>query len=176
MPAARRPEPPTRPRDLAPGAGSGSRFRLWIGDALIRLVGLTRASLTLGVRLVSFDDAGRVLLVRHSYLPGWHLPGGAVEPGETANAAVMREAREESGLELAGPPRLLNLYFHRTTGRFDHIAVFVATGAHDAGGAGGLEIRETGRFDVGSLPEGATRATRARIAEALGTEAISDDW
>ena len=33
--------------------------------------------ITAGVRILCADQANRVLLVRHSYLPGWHLPGGA---------------------------------------------------------------------------------------------------
>ena len=44
--------------------------------------------LTLGVRAQVYDAAGRVLLIRHSYLPGWHFPGGGVEFGETAPEAM----------------------------------------------------------------------------------------
>ena len=95
--------------------------------------------------MVAFDAARAVLLVRHSYLPGWHLPGGAVEPGETARQAVEREAREEAGLILDAPPTLLHVFHHATTGRHDHVAVFVATDARRADGARpGLEIRESG--------------------------------
>ena len=35
--------------------------------------------MTLGVRAAAFDEGGRVFLVRHSYVPGWHMPGGGVE-------------------------------------------------------------------------------------------------
>ena len=57
-----------------------------------------------GVGAVIFDGDGRVILVRRAHEPlkgRWSLPGGAVELGETARAAVLREAREETGLEVA---------------------------------------------------------------------------
>ncbi|MGY1604168.1 NUDIX hydrolase [Geodermatophilus sp. SYSU D00815] len=50
------------------------------------------------------DAAGRLLLVRRGQEPSrglWSLPGGRVEPGETAEQAVVREVREETGLEVA---------------------------------------------------------------------------
>ncbi|HTC05308.1 MAG TPA: NUDIX domain-containing protein, partial [Xanthobacteraceae bacterium] len=50
--------------------------------------------LTLGVRAVVIDQSGKVFLIVHSYVPGWHLPGGGVEIGETAAAALARELHE----------------------------------------------------------------------------------
>ncbi|HMA45799.1 MAG TPA: NUDIX domain-containing protein [Frankiaceae bacterium] len=47
------------------------------------------------------DGAGRLLLVRRGNEPGrglWSLPGGRVEPGESAEQALVREVREETGL------------------------------------------------------------------------------
>jgi ADP-ribose pyrophosphatase YjhB (NUDIX family) len=51
---------------------------------------------TLGVRILAIDAQDRVCLVRHTYLPGWHLPGGGVERGEHALDAAIKEAREEA--------------------------------------------------------------------------------
>lgn len=53
---------------------------------------------------VVLDDAGRLLLVRRGRAPSaglWSVPGGRVEPGETAAQAAAREVREETGLEVA---------------------------------------------------------------------------
>jgi ADP-ribose pyrophosphatase YjhB (NUDIX family) len=49
------------------------------------------------------DDSGRVVLVRHRHGKSrYHLlPGGGVEKGEALAAALVREVREETGLEVA---------------------------------------------------------------------------
>ncbi|HEY7596669.1 MAG TPA: NUDIX hydrolase [Actinophytocola sp.] len=46
------------------------------------------------------DELGRVLLVEPTYKPGWEIPGGAIEPGETPSAACAREVQEELGLSV----------------------------------------------------------------------------
>ena len=65
---------------------------------------LIRRPMTLGVRAVIHDRAASaVFLIRHTYVPGWQLPGGGVEIGETADAALGREVREECDVALTGP-------------------------------------------------------------------------
>ena len=166
------------PRDLPPGAGPLDRAHLRLGDLAIRLAGLRRPAVSIGARLAAFDAGGRVFLVRHSYIPGWHLPGGAVEHGETPREAALREAREEGGIAVSAPPVLLNLYLHPTFGRRDYVAVFVARDvARDPTRAtAGPEIREAGFFDPDAPPDATTPATLARIAEALGRTPVADRW
>lgn len=56
------------------------------------------------VGAVVFDDEGRLLLIQRANAPGrglWSIPGGRVEAGETDEAALVREMREETGLEVA---------------------------------------------------------------------------
>ena len=59
--------------------------------------------MTLGVRgLVHDADRNSVFLIRHTYVPGWQLPGGGVEVGETVVEALERELFEEGNIELPG--------------------------------------------------------------------------
>ena len=55
------------------------------------------------------DEAGRILLIKRGHEPGkglWSVPGGRIEPGETDEQAVVREVREETGLEVECGPLL----------------------------------------------------------------------
>lgn len=52
------------------------------------------------VSVVTRDDHGRVLLVRHAEIGIWMTPGGAIEPAETPADAAVREVWEETGLEV----------------------------------------------------------------------------
>ena len=58
---------------------------------------------------IVYDDASRVLLVRQSADALWSTPGGVIEPTETPATAVVREVREETGLEV-NVVRLLGVY------------------------------------------------------------------
>src|SRR4030088_3805675 len=67
--------------------------------------------MTLGVRAVVLDRDNRVFLVKHSYVVGWHLPGGGAEVGETFGDALRRELAEERRIELLGEPTPHGLFF-----------------------------------------------------------------
>lgn len=76
--------------------------RLLVGGA-VQFAGLFggRYRRTEGAHVLASDDAGRLLVVKTTYLgPGWMLPGGRVERGETPHGAAARETREETGLEV----------------------------------------------------------------------------
>ena len=58
-------------------------------------------------------DANRVLLVRHTYVPGYFLPGGGVDGGETMEAAMRRELIEEANIEAEGALTLHGIDLNR---------------------------------------------------------------
>lgn len=139
---------------------------------------LVRQSVIMGVRVVVFDGADHVFLVRHSYTPGWHFPGGGVDKRETCRMAAIREVREEAGLTLEGDIELLGIYLNRAMASRNHVAVYVAR-AFDriADPRPDWEIVERGFFPLDALPDGTTASTRTRLAEiAGGGAARSEMW
>jgi ADP-ribose pyrophosphatase YjhB (NUDIX family) len=132
---------------------------------------------TLGVRGMVINAAGEVLLVEHSYAPGWHLPGGGVEPGETLREALARELIEEASVTLAGEPGLHAVYFNASLSRRDHVALFVVREyRQDDPPQRSREIIDHGFFAPGALPPDTAAGTRNRIAEVLGGAPISERW
>lgn len=136
-----------------------------------------RWPLTIGVRIIVRDEAEQVLLVRHTYTPGWHFPGGAIDKRETAADAAVRELREEALIEATTAPRLVGIYLSLYQKKSDHIVLYEA-GAWRAfeGKARPFEIAEAKFFPMRDLPKGTTGGTRRRIAEVLGDAVQSTMW
>ena len=133
--------------------------------------------LTLGVRGLVIDGQDRVFLVRHTYVGGWHLPGGGVEPGETVLEALARELKEEGNIELAGTPMQFGIYFQPTVSKRDHVVLFVVRDFRQpAPPVPDREIMAHGFFPGDALPPETGRATRARIAEVITGATVSQRW
>ncbi|MBC7769577.1 MAG: NUDIX domain-containing protein [Phycisphaerales bacterium] len=131
---------------------------------------------TLGVRGVARDEAGRVLLVRHTYAKGWHLPGGGVESGETAPEAIVREMAEEGGVDAIGSPTLIGFFANHANFPNDHIALYLFEAWRPCPPRVDNEIAERGFFSLDALPEGVTRGTQRRLDEVYKGAALSADW
>ena len=132
--------------------------------------------LTLGVRGLVTNEAGEVLLIQHTYVAGWYMPGGGLERGETAEQAITRELIEEAGVRLTERPQLLSLHSNHVHFPGDHVLVYRA-GAWEACEATSRgEIAEVRWFAPNALPETTTRGTRLRIEEALGGGEPHPHW
>jgi ADP-ribose pyrophosphatase YjhB (NUDIX family) len=133
--------------------------------------------MTLGVRAVVLDGDNRVFLVKHSYVTGWHLPGGGVEVGETFRDALRRELAEEGRIELSGEPVLHGLFFNSHVSRRDHVAVYLIRHfRQDRLPEPNREIVACGFFAAGALPADTTEGTRLRISEVLEGRAPMATW
>jgi ADP-ribose pyrophosphatase YjhB (NUDIX family) len=144
---------------------------------LVHLYWRMSRGMTLGVRGLVLDGQGRVFLVKHTYVTGWHLPGGGVEPGETVLDALARELKEEGNIELAGTPTQFGIYFQPAVARRDHVVLFVVKHFRQpAPPVPDGEIMAHGFFPRDALPPDTTRATRARIAEVMAGAPVSPRW
>ena len=127
---------------------------------------LLSRGLTLGARAAVIDRENRVCLIRHSYAPGWQLPGGGIEIGEDTIEALGRELAEEAAIKLAGPPKLHGVFFNGHVSRRDHVLVFVVRDFVSLGVKhADPEIAECRFFPLDALPPDITRGTRDRLSE-----------
>jgi 8-oxo-dGTP pyrophosphatase MutT (NUDIX family) len=69
-----------------------ARLRALVGNELLHLP---------SVAALCRDNSGRILLVKQSDSGNWSTPGGAIEPGESPEQAVIREVHEETGLDIS---------------------------------------------------------------------------
>ncbi len=156
--------------------GDGAMHMTRIARWLRHRAGLYAAPLSIGVRAFVEDGEGSILLVRHTYMPGWHFPGGGVAPGETAIEAVDRELGEESGLRLAGEAGLFGVYLNRSLGARDHVLLYRCPQWRRVRDFNpNFEIAEARFFAPSMLPENVSRGTARRLAEIAG-KAASPYW
>jgi ADP-ribose pyrophosphatase YjhB (NUDIX family) len=136
---------------------------------------LTR-SMTLGVRALVIDGQGRILLVRHGYMPGWLLPGGGVERGETAAQALARELREEAVITLTQEPELFGFYSNEKIFRGDHVAFYVVKQFLAGRFTPSAEIADARFFDRENLPGDTSEGTRRRLDEVFRGKTQTGLW
>lgn len=131
--------------------------------------------MTLGVRGMVLNGEGQVLLIHHTYMSGWYMPGGGVEAGESCELALERELLEEAGVIMTGRPTLLSV--HQNLGfPGDHVLIYRVDSWDQGEPTQKGEIEQVGWFHPHDLPEGITPATRRRIEEALAGQESQLHW
>ncbi len=134
----------------------------------------------LPLRLTAFtctvDPGGRLLMVRHERLGvvRWELPGGHVEPGESAAEAAIRETVEETGV-LVTPGRVVADCLHRWRGRGVQIVYFEAAPQLPAElGTTDPRIKEVAWIDPADLVPEETSALSWSVVQhvAAGTSSV----
>jgi 8-oxo-dGTP pyrophosphatase MutT (NUDIX family) len=147
-----------------------------VTQPVLRVLWRLTRGMTLGVRGVVTDADGKVLLIQHTYVHGWYLPGGGVERGETAEEALARELVEEAGVRVTSRPVLVSFHSNHVKFPGDHVLIYRVGRWEPCVATSRGEIHELGWFPADDLPAGITAATRRRIAEALGGEEPHPHW
>ncbi|MBA3536208.1 MAG: NUDIX domain-containing protein [Tatlockia sp.] len=118
---------------------------------------------------------GKVLLIKHSYTPGWYTIGGAVEAGETPVEAIQRELAEEVGIHCLSLPKLFSVYHNDRENRDDYI-IFYLVDNFEKKAVRSLEILAEQWFELENLPADISPATHRRIEEYNSKRVIDEHW
>ena len=134
--------------------------------------------MTLGVRAAVENADGHVLMVRHTYINGWFMPGGGVEKGEPALEALRRELIEEGGIRLMAEPKVFGFYSNHHNFRNDHVLLYqVPWGSWEKVAATSTgEISETAWVDPHAPPAGVTAGNLRRLKELYHGAPVSPWW
>ena len=133
----------------------------------------TQTRFTVTAAGLVFNDQGEILLLKHLFRPGsgWGLPGGFIEAGEQPRDALLRELREETGLEL----EQIEIFETRTFKRPMQIEIVFRCYAAGEARPQSMEVDRAVWFPPNSLPEGLPADQQELIKRALTNGAKGRD-
>lgn len=129
----------------------------------------------LAVAAIVFNKAGEVLLVENSYGPGWRLPGGGVEYGETATESLARELQEEVQL-IPKDFQLHGVCLQEMFGASVQVLAYVVRQFEGEAKADGSEILRVLWAHPANLPTETERGAASRIAEVIAGASCAPRW
>lgn len=138
----------------------------------LKIVRATQKKFTVSVAAVVVNETDEVLLLNHLLRSdlSWGIPGGFMEFGEQPEAAVRREIREETSLELEN----IKMIRVRTANR--HVEILFRASPVGTARVQSLEINELGWFKVDEMPEKTSGVQKQIIEGVLNSESkISTD-
>jgi len=129
----------------------------------VRAARATQQKFTVSTTAIVINDDRKVLLLEHVLRPGsgWALPGGFLNADEQPADGLIREIREETGLDLKN----VRAYFARADRR--HIEIFFTAEPIGEAIVNSREIMDLGWFSFDELPSGMSRHQIRLIAEVL---------
>ena len=130
---------------------------------------------TNGVRAVIINDRSEILFVMHTYIPGWHFPGGGVDKGESPREAIIREVREEAGIHVKEAPLIYDCYFHKIAGVDDIVSLYIIKN-FECQSFNSSEILEAKWFSLEQLPNEVSLASKRRIGEIFYNQIKIESW
>ncbi|MGL4406472.1 MAG: NUDIX domain-containing protein [Notoacmeibacter sp.] len=153
-------------------------FLLRLRNHIFHTLFLLQRPMTLGARVMLFNDRGEICLIKHGYVAGWQLPGGGVDAGETIETAAVRELAEEAGFKPTGPISLFAVYKNEKASKRDHVLLYVCRLAAPIAGfkIDGREIIDCRFFAADALPQDVTGSTKRRVAEVVTKAPVDSFW
>lgn len=135
-----------------------------------------RRFMSLGSRAAVIDGEN-ILLVNHTYVKGWQLPGGGVERGQTFESTMRNELLEETGFEAGKEVELHGVFLNNLISKRDHVALYLVrdfTKVHEFKPNG--EIAQISWFKFDQLPQNMAPGARERIGEIFEGKEKSQYW
>lgn len=131
---------------------------------------------TVGARALVLQN-NQVLLLKHTYGRGWYTVGGTVEGGESPMHCLIRELKEEVGIELQKNPTLIGVYYNNSHRRHDYVVLYLVKD-FTMREVFCAEVAEKRWFplEIKALPEDISPGTLRRVEEYLGLRAPSEYW
>jgi 8-oxo-dGTP pyrophosphatase MutT (NUDIX family) len=128
------------------------RLMLTGAHKLLKVKWLIRRPRTFGAHALALTPERKLILVKLRYAPGWRLPGGGRREDEYAQAAVIRELREEIGMSAYGRVRFACELEEAVDFKRDLAALLIVEDVRYRPRRWSIEIEQVGEFELGGLP------------------------
>ena len=140
------------------------RLLLTGAHKLLKAGWFVRRPRTYGAHALAFTPERKLVLVRLRYAPGWRVPGGGRRRHEYAQAAVIRELREEIGMTAYGRIRFACELEERVDFKRDLASLLIVEDVRYRPPRWSWEVEEVGEFALDRLPRETARTTLRWIA------------